>query len=90
MYHYCITVDINTHLAGLMAVLNDTACQWNNLGLQLGLNYFTLDAIEVDHRGVQVCMLKMLMAWLNKDRGGECTKHTLRTALTKINCTIVD
>ena len=90
MYHYCITVDINTHLAGLMVVLNDTACQWNNLGLQLGLNYFTLDAIEVNHRGVvHVCMSRMLIAWL-KGQGGECTKHTLRTALSKINCRIVD
>ena len=73
-----------------MVVLNDTACQWYNLGLQLGISYFTLDAIETNQRGhVQICLREMLKAWL-KGQGGECTKHTLRTALSNINCRIVD
>ena len=72
-----------------MVVLNDTACQWYNLGLQLGISCFTLDAIETDQRGVQICLIEMLKAWL-KGQGGECTKHTLRTALSNINCRIVD
>ena len=86
-----ITIDIYTHLPVLVVVLNDTACQWYNLALQLGLDCFTLNAIEVDHvnrGGVQVCMRNMLAAWL-KGQGKEYTKHTLRTALSKINCRIL-
>ena len=82
-------IDAVTHLAVLMVVLNDTACQWYNLGLQLGISCFALDAIETDLRGVQICLREMLKAWL-KGQGGECTKHTLRTALSNINCRVVD
>ena len=87
--HLITIIDAVTHLAVLMVVLNDTACQWYNLGLQLGISCFTLDAIETDQRGVQICLREMLKAWL-KGQGGECTKHTLRTALSNINCRIVD
>ena len=88
LYHYVIAI---TDLVVLLEVLNDTACQWYNLGLQLGISCFTLDAIETDQRGVQICLREMLKAWL-KGQGGECTKHTLRTALSIkiINCRIVD
>ena len=88
LYRY--TVDA-THLAVLLEVLNDTACQWYNLGLQLGMNCFTLDAIEADQRGVKIFLREMLKAWL-KGQGGKCTKRTLRTVLSNktINCRIVD
>ena len=64
-------------------------CQWFELGLQLGLDYFELKEIKKNNSEVQECMQEMLASWL-KGQGGECTKHTLRTALLKINCKIVD
>ena len=64
-------------------------CQWFELGLQLGLDYFTLSVIEKDRRESKECMREMLAVWL-KGQGGECTKHTLRTALLNIDCRIDD
>ena len=72
-----------------MTVLKDTVCQWRELGVQLRLRYFTLREIEKDRREAKECMIEMLAVWL-KGQGGECTKHTLRTALCNINCRIVD
>ena len=59
-------------------------CQWFELGLQLGLDYFKLKEIKKNNSEVQECMIEMLAAWL-KGQGGECTKHTLRTALLNID-----
>ena len=84
-----ISADINTHLAVLMSVLKDTVCQWCELGIQLRLSYFTLREIEKDRREAKECMIEMLAVWL-KGQGGECTKHTLRTALLNIDCRIDD
>ena len=69
-----------------MAV-KDLVCQWFELGLQLGLNYFKLREIEKDRKEAKACMIDMLAAWLS-GQGGECTKHTLRTALLNIDCRI--
>ena len=85
--HDNITADINTHLAVLMADLKDLVCQWRELGLQLGLNYFKLREIEKNRREAKECMMDMLAAWLS-GQGGECTKHTLRTALLNVDCRI--
>ena len=54
------------------------------LGLHLRVKYGALKAIEADYRKVKQCMREMLAAWL-KGQGGECTKHTLRTALLNID-----
>ena len=62
-------------------------CQWFELGLQLGLDYFALSVIEKDHKESIDCMREMLASWL-KGQGGEYTRHTLRTALLKIDCRI--
>ena len=35
-------------------------CQWFELGLQLGLDYFTLSVIEKDRRESKECMREML------------------------------
>ena len=63
-------------------------CQWFELGLQLGLDYFKLKEIKKNNSEVQECMIEMLAVWL-KGQGGECTKHTLRTALLNIGCNII-
>ena len=63
-------------------------CQWFELGLQLGLDYFKLKEIKKNNSEVQECMIEMLAEWL-KGQGGECTKHNLRTALLNIGCNII-
>ena len=86
---HCIFADIKKHLADLIVSLKDTEHIWNRLGLQLGLEYFALKAIEKESRGVvQECMIDMLAAWLN-GQGKECTRQTLKTALLNIGCKIV-
>ena len=86
---FCIIVDIRSHLAVLLVVLRSTVCQWFELGLQLGLDYFKLKEIKKNNSEVQECMIEMLAVWLN-GQGGECTKQTLRTALLNIDCRIDD
>ena len=72
-----------------MTALNSIATEWFDLGLHLRVKYSTLKAIEADYRKVKQSMREMLAVWLN-GQGGECTKHTLRTALLKIDCRIDD
>ena len=80
----CITTaDIRSHLAVLIVVLRSTACQWFELGLQLGLDYFKLKEIKKNNSELQECMIEMLAAWPDGG-GGECTKQNLREALLKI------
>ena len=70
-----------------MTALNSITSEWFDLGLHLRVKYGTLKAIETDYRKVKQCMIEMLAVWL-KGQGGECTKHTLRTALLNIDCRI--
>ena len=70
-----------------MIALNSITSEWFNLGLHLRVKYGTLKAIEADYRKVKQCMTEMLAVWV-KGQGGECTKHTLRTAL--LDCRIDD
>ena len=72
-----------------MKNLKFTVCQWRELGVQLGVNYFKLQEIEKNRKEVKECMMDMLVAWLS-GQGGECTKHTLKTALSNIDCRITD
>ena len=71
-----------------MTALNYISSEWFNLGLHLSVKYGALKEIEADYRKVKRCMREMLVSWL-KGQGGECTKHTLRTALLNIDCSIV-
>ena len=72
-----------------MIALNCITSEWFDLGLHLRVKHGALKAIEADYRKVKQCMREMLAAWLN-GQGGECTKHTLRTALLNIDCRIAD
>ena len=72
-----------------MIALNSITSEWFDIGLHLRVKYGALKEIEADYRKVRQCMREMLVSWL-KGQGGECTKHTLRTALSNINCRIVD
>ena len=79
----CITAADISHLPDLMIALNYITSEWFDLGLHLRVKYSTLKAIEADYRKVKQCMREMLAVWL-KGQGGECTKHTLRTAMLNI------
>ena len=46
-----------------------------------------MEKIEKNRREAKECMMDMLAAWLS-GQGGECTKHTLRTALLNVDCRI--
>ena len=70
-----------------MTALNSITSEWFDLGIHLRVNCGALKAIEADYRKVKHCMREMLISWL-KGQGGECTKHTLRTALSNIDCSI--
>ena len=72
-----------------MTPLNCIASEWFDLGLHLRIEHGAMKAIEADYRKVKQCMREMLAVWL-KGQGGECTKHTLRTALSNIDCRIDD
>ena len=72
-----------------MKALNYITSEWFDLGLHLRVNYGTLKEIDADNKRVKQCMREMLAAWLN-GQGGECTKHTLRTALLNIDCKIIN
>ena len=72
-----------------MTALKYTVSQWRELGVQLGVNYFKLKEIDKTHKDIKECMMDMLVSWLT-GQGGECTKHTLKTALVNIDCRITD
>ena len=58
--------------------------QWFNLGIQLGVPHYTLEAIEIERRErVADSRREMLVAWL-KGQGGEPSKQLLETALRNI------
>ena len=66
MYILCIHAVIDD----LVEVKNElkTVNNWQSLGLELGLLYPTLEAIETNNRGqVEQCKTTMLAAWLRKE-----------------------
>ena len=63
--------------------------RWMDLGVELGLSYFTLKAIQVEQREkVRDCLREMLVAWLQKSDKvstvGEPSWSVLQTALRSI------
>ena len=61
----------------LDAILSVTA--WKQLGLNLGLEKYKLDNIEIDkHRIVQDCQMEMISLWLDT---GNASWHALVRAL---------
>ena len=72
-----------------MIALNYITSEWLDLGVYLRIKHGSLKEIEADYKKVKQCMREMLAVWL-KGQGGECTKHTLRTALLNIDCRIDD
>ena len=43
----------------------DAKCEWYNLGLELGLDKSTLDAIKIDCHEVKDCFREVLSKWLD-------------------------
>ena len=83
---FCIIVDVHPHLLLLLKVLRSTiqSSQWFNLGINLGLDYYSLMVIEKDYKEVEECMREMLALWLRGPEEG-CTKQALLKAMSKIN-----
>ena len=60
---------------------------WIDLGLKLGIHYYTLMKIEEESRRVERCKREMLAAWLQgEDDAKEQTWSTLVDALEKMDC----
>ena len=68
--HYYFMSIILLHAAPLdlrtvQCALWDAKCKWYNLGLELGLDKSTLDAIKVNCQEVEDCFREVLSKWLN-------------------------
>ena len=69
--------------------VTDSIVRWKDLGLQLGLSYSTLEAIEMERcKKVNDCRMDMFVAWLRmKDKVstvGEPSWRLLKFALRKV------
>ena len=72
----------------MLAVINDLN-NWEELGLQLGLLYSTLERINLEQqRRISSCKIHMLSAWLqrqdNVSQKGVPSWSVLRTALQRM------
>ena len=76
---YVAMVDLTvSNLRELLDLTWDYRARWRFIGIQLGIDAGTLDAINVNHKTVEECLSDMLKQWLN---GTECTKSALDKAL---------
>ena len=50
----------------VFGLLSNSFNRWKALGLQLGINYITLDNIKSEEEKVQDRLMEMLAAWLKK------------------------
>ena len=71
----------------MLESVKDISLGWTELGLQLGIEYSTLEKIEAESRhNIDECKRKMLAAWLRgEDNAKEQTWSTLAVALEKID-----
>ena len=78
--NFCTAVALLT-LGNMREVLDLTfphRANWRQIGLQLGIDVGTIDAIEVDRRKVEDCLTDLIIHWLRNTE----PKPT-RSALTK-------
>ena len=54
--------------------------RWRFIGIQLGIDTGTLDAIEADHRKVEDCLSKLINVWL-RDVSPRPTRSAMKAAL---------
>ena len=82
MHYVCVPLDLSDVLESVKEVID-----WKELGLQLGIEYSTLEEIEEEQRGrVRRCRREMLAAWLQgEDNAKEQTWSTLVDAVDKID-----
>ena len=73
-------------ISHLLDILQDTAADWQRLGLYLQLNYSVLQRIAEDNRGVDNRLTAMLDFWLET---GKATKSSLVAALRKMGKGII-
>ena len=56
----------------------DYRAKWRFIGITLGIDVGTLDAIEANHRQVEECLTEMITTWL---RGINPTRSAMKAAL---------
>ena len=56
----------------------DYRAKWRVIGITLGIDAGTLDAIETDNRKVESCLLEMIITWLKSDNP---TRSAMKAAL---------
>ena len=82
---YYVLVTAENDLCDVLAVIH-VINKWNELGLQLGLLYPTLEKIDIEQRGrIDNCKIAMVSAWLqqqdNVSQKGVPSWSVLRAAL---------
>ena len=63
----------------------DHRARWRLIGIELGIDAGTLDAIEVDNRKVDGCLVEMISKWLHGDqRLPKPTRSAMHLALQSL------
>ena len=71
------------NISNIREVLDETwkyRARWRFIGIRLGIDTGTLDAIEADHRKVEDCLRKLINIWL-KDVSPRPTRTAMKAAL---------
>ena len=58
----------------------DYRAKWRFIGITLGINTGTLDAIETDNRKAEGCLIEMITTWL-KSINPIATRSSMKAAL---------
>ena len=75
MYHVALT---SNNVKEVLNLTWDYRSRWRFVGIELGIDVNTLDAIEMNNRRVEDCLTKLITTWLRRTN----PKPT-RTAIAK-------
>ena len=74
-YHVALT---SNNVKEVLNLMWDYRSRWRFVGIELGIDVNTLDAIEMNNRRVEDCLTKLITTWLR------CTNpKPTRSAITK-------
>ena len=87
MFFFVSVPDSSEHLVVILRELQELV-EWQQLGMELGLSYATLQGIAVsNHSNLKACKMEMMEAWLqgrdNAHGQGGITKKALVDALER-------
>lgn len=63
------------------------AGRWKLFGTFLGVDAYTIDAIDQDNKGVSDCMLQLVNLWMTKHSGTGHRPHTWETVVMAVKDT---